>query len=124
MAKNRYRSRGRKLHLRVADINGSGAGNLCKSGDPGVLGGVLPCVCLTDEDADGRATVDTLGVYKLDVANATGAELVPNDTVVDVNWDNAAGVLTTAAGDFFGRIVGGDNLAIGATGTVEVRVGY
>lgn len=119
MAKNRARHLGRKLHMDVSGINGSGAGNLCKSGDPGVVG-VVPVVCLTDEDANGRASVDTMGVYYLTVDPvadmAEGAE---------VFWDNAAGILRDAgAGVSFGALVQEDGLtAADGPAEVEVRVG-
>lgn len=120
MAKNRYRSRGRKLNLRVADINGSGAGDLCKSGDPGKIG-ELPVVCLTDEDANGNASVDTLGVYKFDVVNGTAGAIAPG---AEVLWDNAAGALNVGgAGTRFGFLVGKTSIPAGQTVEVEVRVG-
>lgn len=127
MAKNRYRHRGRKLNLPVVDINGSGDGNLCKSGDPGMIGR-LAVVCLTDEDANGNATVDTLGVYRF-----TGVTTPVGVAIGDsVNWNNAAGELTTAADDglggpafpFFGTLVGPEDVTDGADQTIEVRVGY
>lgn len=119
MAKNRFRHLGRKLHFDVSAINGSGAGNLCKSGDPGVVG-VLPVVCLTDEDADGRASCDTMGVYKLTVTPA--ADIGEGDAIY---WDNTTGELSdTNTGDLFGVLAeaGGMTLAAGAR-EVEVRVG-
>lgn len=121
MAKNRFRHRGRKLHLNVAAINGSGAGDLCKSGDPGKLGD-LPVVCLTDEDANGEASVDTLGVWMFTVTNAGAAVAAPGAVV---NWDNAAGTLNIGgAGTKFGVLVGKKSLAAGAVvANCEVRVG-
>jgi predicted RecA/RadA family phage recombinase len=119
MAKNRARHLGRKLWMRVADINGSGAGNLCKSGDPGIIG-VLPVVCLTDEDADGNASVDTMGVYNLTVTPT--ADIAEGDPIF---WDNAAGTLgDDNTDDLYGVLVqkGGMLLADGAA-VVEVRVG-
>lgn len=121
MAKNRYRHEGRKLHLNVSAINGTGVGNLCKSGDPGVIGR-LPVVCLTDEDANGEATVDTKGVWLLDVVNATVGALDPGASVY---WDNAAGTLGGDNADaFFGTIVGRTSVPAGQTVQVEVRIGY
>lgn len=118
MAKNRYRHRGRKLYLSVAAINGTGTGDLVKSGDPGVVGR-LPVVALTDEDADGMATCDTLGVYTFTVTSAVAA-IAPGDAV---HWDNAAGTLREAgAGVFFGTALGA--VAAAGTATIEVRVGY
>ncbi len=119
MALNRARHLGRKLWMRVADINGSGTGNLCKSGDPGVIG-TLPVVCLTDEDGNGRASVDTMGVYRLTVDPA--ADMGEGAAVY---WDNALGVLNDApAGAHFGILVeeGGLTAAAGPA-LVEVRVG-
>lgn len=120
MAKNRYRSEGRKLHLRVADCNGSGTDNLCLSGDPVVIED-LPGVCLMDEDANGETTVDTSGVWLLDVANASGAPAKPGRKVY---WDDTAGTLGFDNTDkFFGHLVGKTTIPDAQTVEVEVRVG-
>lgn len=125
MALNRYRHRGRRLHMNVSDINGSGAGDLCLSGDPGVIG-TLPVVVQTDEDSNGEASVDTLGVYKFDVV---GKGAVDANTQIDPGdelfWDNTLGRLDAGAdsGVYFGRLVGKTSVVSGATQEVEVRVG-
>lgn len=116
MAKNRYQHLGRKLHLNVSAINGSGDGNLCKSGDPGAVG-TLAVVCLTDEDANGEASVDTMGVWLLDVNPA--ADMAVGDKVY---WDNAAGELNDDnTGVEFGKVLGAVPLA-GAPHETKVRV--
>lgn len=116
MAKNRARHLGRKLHLSVAAINGSGAGDLCKSGDPGVVG-QLPVVCLTDEDGNGFASVDTMGVYRFAVPGGVGGVAVGGY----VSWDNAAGALAAGDANRFGIALGA--VAAGVTTEIEVRVG-
>lgn len=118
MAKNRYQHEGRKIKMDVSDVNGTGADNQCKSGDPAVVGD-LPGVCLWDEDADGFAVLDTSGVWLLDLTLA-GA-LAPGENVF---WDNAAGTLTDDATDaYFGKYVGEAPLAAGAHADQKVRVG-
>ena len=58
MAKNRVYADGRFLYLEVP----SGT----ESGDPVVVGDI-PGVALIDRDDDDKATIDTSGVYKLEV---------------------------------------------------------
>ena len=117
MSTKRRRANGRNLHLTVAAVNGSGAGNLVKSNDP-VAVGTIPGVALTDEDADGKATVDTGGVYALEVNPA--ADMAEGD---EVFWDNAAGELNDDnTGVFFGNVLEPVALA-GAPHEVEVRIG-
>lgn len=136
MAKNRRRANGRKLSVNVSALNGSGAGNLVKSGDPGALGSGngLAFVALTDEDGSGLATVDTKGVYDLPV-NAWDPAGPAGDAVAaldELYWDNAAGLLRPvpaagipAGGKFFGIALEAVAAAADADDvvTVEVRVG-
>lgn len=78
MAKNRYLAEGRRLTLDVTAVSGSGAAGLVKSEDP-VAVGQLVGVALIDEVTTagdpllGKATVDTGGVWNLDVAGINGA---------------------------------------------------
>lgn len=121
MAKNRARANGRKLHANVSAVNGSGAGNLVKSGDPGVLV-TTPFVALTDEDGNGMASVDHGGCWFLDVTSAAGDAIAPYE---ELFWDNAAGAVTNddaaGANPFFGVAL--EAVADGATATIEVRIG-
>src|SRR5919109_3804197 len=97
MAKNQRFDEGRKITLNVSANNGSGTGDLVKSGDPGA-NGVLPWVALTDEDADGIATVVCDGVYDLAVFGHDGtanAAIAVGDKVV---WNDAAGTLRKTPG--------------------------
>lgn len=135
MATNRRRHAGRKLHLNVSDVNGSGAGNLCKANDPVVVG-TIPGVALTDEDGDGFASVDTWGVYALPV-NAfdpgAAAGLAITGKGEEIYWDNAAGLLRPvpadgvmeAGGVFFGNATTPVAAAADAddVATCDVRVG-
>lgn len=125
MAKNRARVDGRHLWLSVAAINGSGTGDACKSGDPGVVGD-LPIVCTTDEDADGMASVDAGGAYRLAVQGIGAAGANAAIAVGDaLHWDNTGGRLVAAAfagtSKFFGYALGA--VVAGATTTIEVKVG-
>lgn len=122
MALNRRYEDARNIPLDVSGVTGSGAGGLCLSGDPGVVG-VLPFVCLTDEDTAGDtigfATVDTGGAYVLEVeADAGGGGVAVGDRVYF-----AAGVLSDVnTGVSFGVVIE-DSLAAGATGDLVIKVG-
>lgn len=125
MAKNRVRHLGRYLNLNVSAVNGSGASDLVMSGDPGAVG-QIPFVAITDEDANGSATVDTQGVYNLAVFGHDGtanAAINPGDIVV---WDNAGGTLEKTPGSAssvrFGYALGA--VSSGATTTIPVKLGY
>lgn len=131
MAKNRVRINGRFLTLNVSAVNGSGVGDLVKSGDPVVVG-QIPGVAEIDEVTDaaqgtvGTATVDTQGVYDLPVFGHDGtanAAIAPGDIVV---WDNAAGTLEKSPGSAgsvrFGYAYGA--VTGGATTTIPVKLGY
>lgn len=125
MAKNRARVDGRHLWLSVANVNGTGTADACKSGDPGVIGD-LPVVCTTDEDADGMASVDAGGAYNLAVIGKGAADANAAVAVGDaLHWDNTGGRLVLAAfagtSKFFGYALGA--VAAGATTTIEVKVG-
>lgn len=123
MAKNRVRINGRNLSLNVSAVNGSGAADLVKSGDPGAVG-QIPFVALTDEDADGLATVDTEGVYQLAVFGHDGtanAAIAAGDKVV---WDNTGGTIEKAPGSAnsvpFGYAL--DPVTGGATTSIRVKL--
>jgi predicted RecA/RadA family phage recombinase len=123
MAKNERFDEGRKLSLNVSAVNGSGAGDLVKSGDPGAVG-VLPFVALTDEDADGLATVVVDGVYDLAVLGHDGtanAAIAVGDKVV---WDNTGGTLEKTPGSggsvAYGIALGA--VSSGATTTIPVKI--
>lgn len=118
MALNRAFADARKMHYNVSGINGSGVGNLCKSGDPGAVGEIA-IVCLTDEDADGMASTDNEGAYHLDVNPA--ADMAQGDIVY---WDNAAGELNDDnTGVRFGYVTE-PVLLVGAPHNVVVKLGY
>lgn len=126
MAKNRTRIDGRYLdRLNVSAVNGSGTGDLVKSGDP-VAVGDIPGVAIIDENADGLATVDTGGVYDLSVFGHDGtaaAAIAVGDIVV---WDNTGGTLEKTPGSAgskrFGYALGA--VGSGATTKIPVRLGY
>ena len=119
MAKNRKRANGRNLSLDVSGVAGSGAAGLVKSGDPVVVG-ELPGVALTDEDADGLATVDTRGVY--DLAVDAAADMAPGDVVYFAAGDTPR-LSDTNTGARFGYVLE-EVTAAGGSQTVEVRIGY
>lgn len=121
MAKNQHYDIGRRFPLNVAAVNGSGAGDLVQSGDPGAVG-QLPFVALTDEGTDGIATVDVGGVYRLPVS---GINDVPANVAVApgdrVYWDNGLGRLDVGPnGVPFGFAL--EAVAAGATTTIAVKV--
>lgn len=127
MAKNRRYANGRYLDIDVAASNGSGTGNLNLSGDP-VAVGFITGVCLTDEDANGQATIDRGGVYELSV---TGADDMGNSAVKNGDklfWDDAAGQVNKdqVNGVFFGWAydptvaIATDLVAAGATTAIKV----
>jgi predicted RecA/RadA family phage recombinase len=125
MAKNRVRIDGRHLSLNVSALNGSGAGDLVKSGDPIAIGDI-PGVALTDEDAAGLATVDTAGVYQLSVFGhdgTAGAAIAVGDLVV---WDNTGGTLEKTPGSAGSKRFGYalDAVGSGNTTSIRVKVGY
>ena len=122
MATNRVHEDGRHLTIDVSSINGSGTGDLVRSGDPGVIGGIA-FVAETDEGSDGKATVDTGGVYRLNVRGHSGAANAAVNVGDTVYWDNTNGELDNdAAGRRFGTAL--DPVAAGATTAIRVRVGY
>jgi len=116
MAKNRYHENGDHLDLTV------GSGTV--SGDP-VLVGQIPGVAVVDRQADGRATVQTNGVYLLSVKgenNAGNTAVAEGDILYyeaaatpKLNKDNVAGVR-------YGYAL--EAIASGATATIKVKVGY
>lgn len=122
MAKNRARVEGRKIRLDVSGVTGSGTGGLVLSGDP-VAVGQIPGVALTDEDSDtGEATIDTSGVYNLDVVgdNGSAAAISAGDIVY---FDDAVPDISSATGGVrFGYAL--EDVASGATTEIEVKIGY
>lgn len=120
MATNRVYEEGNQLALTVSAVNGSGTGNLVKSGDPGALG-ILPFVALVDEDADGKATCAMVGVFNLAVVgeDADGnAAIAEGDAIY---WDNTGGKLNAdATGVYFGVAL--EDVGSGATTTIMVRL--
>lgn len=122
MATNRIFERGRQFEADVSGVNGSGTSDAVQSGDPGAIGS-LPFVALTDEDADGMATIQTDGVFDLPVRGHDGTANAAVDAGEIVYWDNTAGELDVAtAGIRFGYAL--EAVASGATTTVRVKVGY
>ncbi len=123
MAKNREHPSGSPLDLNVSAVNGSGVGDLVKSGDPGAVG-VLPFVALTDEDTNGIASCDSEGVYRLAVFGHDGtanAAVAAGDRIV---WDNTGGTLekTPGSANSVGFGVALDPVSGGATTTIRVRL--
>jgi predicted RecA/RadA family phage recombinase len=124
VAKNRKRYLGRKFELDVSAVNGTGTGDLVKSGDPGAVGQIA-FVALTDEDSAGKATVDTLGVYELTVTGKDAAAANVAVAVGDiVYWDNTPGEVNKDGtnGIRLGYALGA--VASGAATKIEVRLGY
>ncbi len=123
MALNREQEVGNRLSLDVSGVNGSGAGNLVQSGDPLAVG-QIPGVALTDEDSAGLATVQTDGVFRLNVHgfnSSTSAAVSAGDIVY---WDDTAGELNldSVAGIRFGYAL--EAVVAGATTEINVKVGY
>ncbi|MFI7630263.1 DUF2190 family protein [Microbispora rosea] len=120
MAKNIIFEDGDQFAANVSGVNGSGTSNSIKSGDPGVLGD-LPFVALTDEDADGIATIKTNGVASL-LVDAESAAVNPGDLLyydaADTNKINNA----SSGNKRFGYALG--SVGNGATGTIRVKIGY
>lgn len=120
MATNIIFEDGDQVAVNVSAVTGSGAGGLVQSGDPGVLG-QLPFVALTDENADGIATVKFNGVAELFV-DAEAAAVNPGDLLyfdaADANKINNA----SSGNVRFGYALG--SVSNGATGTIRVKIGY
>lgn len=122
MAKNRVHEHGNQIKLNVSAVNGTGTGDLVKSGDPGAVG-QIPFVALTDEDSAGLATVQTDGVFKLAVRGHDGTANAAIAAGAIVYWDNTNGELDVqTAGVRFGYAL--EAVASGATTTIKVKVGY
>lgn len=120
MATNIVREDGDQFRANVSGVTGSGAGGLIQSGDPGVLQ-QLPFVALTDEDADGYATIKCNGTADL-LVDAEAAAVAAGDLLyfdaADANKINNA----SAGNVRFGYALGA--VSNGATGTIEVKIGY
>lgn len=92
-----------------------------KSGDPLVVGD-LPCVALIDRNADGNASVDTGGAYRL-LAKGEGDEGAAAVEPGDILFIDEEGLLTAIeAGTRFGYAM--DPVESGAEETIRVKVGY
>jgi len=113
MAKNRVYEDGRYLYVDVPEGT--------SSGDPVVFGNI-PGVAQIDRDSDGKATIDTSGVYKLDV---NGADDVGDAAISagDVIYYDG-GILNVDAtnGIRFGYAL--EAVASGATTNIKVKIGY
>jgi predicted RecA/RadA family phage recombinase len=125
LAKNQVYDEGVQFPLNVSAVNGTGTGDLVKSGDPGAVGNI-PFVALTDEDSAGLATVKTDGVFDLAVLGHDGtanAAIAVGDIVV---WDNAGGTLEKTPGSASSIRFGYALAAVssGATTTIAVKLGY
>ena len=120
MATNIVFEDGDQLRANVSGVTGSGASGVIVSGDPGVLG-QLPFVALTDEGADGYATIKCNGVADLFV-DAEAAAVNPGDLLyfdaADANKINNA----SSGNVRFGYALG--SVGNGATGTIPVKIGY
>lgn len=94
------------------------------AGDP-VLFGQLPGVALTDEDTAGKTSVAFRGVFDLSVEavnNSGNSAVAAGDKIYYetgqtpvLNKDNVSGV-------YFGIAM--ETVTLGATATIQVRVGY
>lgn len=120
MATNIVFEDGDQLRVNVSGVTGSGTAGVIKAGDPGVLVD-LPFVALTDEDADGFATVKFNGVADL-LVDAEGGNVVPGTLLyfdaADANKINDA----SSGNKRFGYSLG--SVTSGATGTISVKIGY
>lgn len=120
MATNIRYEHGDQFSANVSAVNGSGTSNAILSGDPGVLG-QLPFVALTDEDADGIATIKTNGVADL-LVDAEAAAVNPGDLLY-FDAADANKINNSSSGNVrYGYALG--SVGNGATGTIPVKVGY
>lgn len=119
MATN-YVSEGHAIVLNV------GTGKL--SGDPVVVGELVG-VCLTDADANGDATVATMGVFRLEVVaqNYDSVNAVYVDEAINVGdalYYDASGttpvINKNSAGVLFGYAL--EPVAAGLTATIPVKL--
>ena len=111
MATNRIYERGTQLEYALADTD---------AGDPVAIG-ELPGVALTDTDDDGNVTVQHDGVFELAVVGNDGeaAEISAGD-IVYIQSDGTLNI--DDSGTRFGYAL--EDVASGATETIEVKVGY
>lgn len=115
MALNRARANGRKVYVPVVANT--------VSGDP-VAVGQLPGVALIDRDADGKATVDTKGVYNLSVKAINGggnSAVAVGDRIYLVLADTPK-LSKKDTGVLFGTAL--EAITSGSTATIEVRLGW
>jgi predicted RecA/RadA family phage recombinase len=120
MAINIVHEDGDQFLANVSGVTGSGAAGAIKSGDPGVLG-QLPFVALTDEDADGMATIKTNGTANLAV-DAEAAAVNPGDLLY-FDAADANKINNSSSGNVrYGYALG--TVGNGALGTITVKIGY
>jgi predicted RecA/RadA family phage recombinase len=120
MATNVVFEEGDQFSANVSGVTGSGGSGVILSGDPGVLG-QLPFVALTDEDADGIATIKTNGVADLFV-DAEAAAVNPGDLLYFDAADSNKINNSSSGNVRFGYALG--SVGNGATGTIRVKIGY
>lgn len=114
MATNRVREKATRLYLPVP------VGT--ESGDPLVLG-ALPCVAVTDRDADGNASVQTDGSFTFPVVGegSAGDAAIGVGDIVYIDTDGELNADSTN-GDRFGYAL--EPVDSGATTDIEVKIGY
>jgi predicted RecA/RadA family phage recombinase len=117
MAKNKIFHDGRQLSL-VCTHPATPA-----TGDP-VRVGQVPGVALTDERADGTTSVDTQGVFELEVRGVDGSgnsAVAAGDIVYYVDADTPK-LSKKATGVRFGYAL--ETVGSSQTATIRVKVGY
>lgn len=117
MATNRTFSRGDRIHAAATHPA------TVVSGNPARVGQIVG-VALTDEDADGKATLQLDGVFDLTVKAIDGSgnsTVAIGDTLYYVDGDTP-NLSKKDTGVRFGYAREG--LASGATGVIQVQVGY
>lgn len=114
MATNREKATGTRLYLTVPEGT--------ESGDPLVIG-AMPCVALTDRDADGKATVQTDGTFRLSVhgEDGSGNAAIALGAALYVDTDGELNVDATN-GKRFGYAL--EAVGSNVTATIEVKIGY
>lgn len=112
MAKNRVFEKGDRLYLPVPANTVSGQA---------LVIGDLPCVAVTDRDANEKASVQTDGVYKFSVEgkNKAGNEKIEVGQKVFLKEGKLG--RNSEEGKFFGYAL--EEVASGATTEVRVKVG-
>lgn len=115
MAKNRKYKPGAQLSYAVPDGT--------KSGDPVVVG-QIPGVALIDRTPRGTATVESDGVFALQVKGIDGAgnSAIAVGDILYFNAGDVPKISKKATGVRFGYAR--EAVAAGATATIEVKLGY